>query len=159
MRNNTYSPISSILFFAVALALCLSALSSSAQAAGNRFVALEDGTVQDKKTGLNWAAKDNGADITWSAATDYCNRFSEGGHTDWRMPTATELATLYGNSSKTNTAGSINVITPAISISAPYVWSSEKRTGNKSITFGFNYGAIKRLYRGDGANRRALPVR
>lgn len=138
------------------------ALTLPLQATAERFVVLKDTTVQDTKTGLNWAATDNGSDITWFAAKAYCENYSEGGHTDWRMPTAGELATLYGNIPKEkgkDYAHAVDVITPAITISAPYVWTSEKRTDNKSISYGFNYGTIKRLYRADGVNRRALPVR
>lgn len=133
-----------------------------ALAANERFLVLEDGTVQDKKSGLNWAAKDNGADIIWSDALSYCESYSAGEHNDWRMPTPSELATLYGNSPKINGkdyAEHIDVTTKAITITGPYVWTGEKRTDNKAITFGFNYGAIKRLYRADGKNRRVLPVR
>ncbi len=161
MHMNNRSPITeTILFITGCLFLCFSV--AAVQAADQRFIVLKDGTVQDKKSGLNWAAKDNGTNITWADAESYCKNYSAGGHKNWRMPTANELSTLYGNRKKTtgkDYSGSIDVITSNISITAPYVWSSEKRTGNKSITFSFNYGTIKRLYRADGENRRALPVR
>jgi len=160
--KNRFSFTGSLLFFAGFLLICLSATTLSAQSADKRFIVLENGTVHDTKSGLNWAAKDNGANIIWSEAKNYCESYSEDGHNDWRMPTASELATLYGNRTKTagkDYSGLIDVITPSISITAPFVWSSEKRTSNKSISFGFTYGTVKRLYRADGTNRRALPVR
>jgi len=144
------------------LLICFSTTPLSAQKTKIRFTVLKDGTIQDAKSGLNWAAKANGADITWSKAKAYFDSYSVGGHDDWRMPTSSELATLYGNNSKTagkDYSATIDVITSNISITAPYVWSSEKRTSNKSITFGFTYGNIRRLHRADGINRRALPVR
>ncbi len=161
MRNRS-ALTGSLLFLAGFFLICSSVTTLPAQAADKRFIVLKDGTVQDAKSGLNWAAKDNGANITWTQAEAYCKSYSSGGHKDWRMPTASELATLYGNSTKTagkDYSGAIDVVTPSISITAPYVWSSEKRTDNKSITFGFTYGTIKRRYRADGTNRRALPVR
>ena len=36
-----------------------------------RFIAYDDGTVKDTKTGLIWAAKDNGKDINWKNAKKY----------------------------------------------------------------------------------------
>jgi hypothetical protein len=60
-----------------------------------RFTAYDDGTVLDTRTGLMWAAKDNGSDINWSNAKRYCENYRTGGYTDWRMPTQDELAGLY----------------------------------------------------------------
>ena len=63
--------------------------------ASDRFVDHDDGTVTDTKTGLMWAAKDNGNLINWQTARSYCQNYNGGGHTDWRIPTLTELASLY----------------------------------------------------------------
>jgi hypothetical protein len=41
--------------------------------------------VSDTETGLMWAATENGIPINWSDALSYCQNFSSGGHTDWRM--------------------------------------------------------------------------
>ncbi len=50
--------------------------------ASDRFVNHGDGTVTDTKTGLMWAAKDNGSLINWQNALSYCKNFSGGDHTD-----------------------------------------------------------------------------
>ena len=142
--------------------ILLSFLTSSATAADTRFIALADGTIQDQKTGLVWAATDNGVSITWSGAIKYCRNFSSGEHGDWRMPTSSELESLYGNTKKVqgqDYSQSIDVVTPMIKITAPYVWTARRTSDNKAIVFGFNYGVTKRLKRGTGGNRRALPVR
>ncbi len=60
-----------------------------------RFVAYDNGTVEDTDTGLMWAAKDNGGPITWGEAKSYCSNYRGGGYTDWRMPTQDELTGLY----------------------------------------------------------------
>lgn len=39
--------------------------------ASDRFVNNGDGTVTDTKTGLVWAAKDNGEHINWTDARSY----------------------------------------------------------------------------------------
>jgi len=142
------------------LLLCL--LIFNAGAADQRFKTLSDGTVRDEKTGLIWAATDNGSSINWSGAVEYCKNFAVGGHNDWRMPASSELKSLYGNEKKVqgqDYSGSIDVVTQTINISAPYVWTDRRTSDNKAIAFGFNYGVTKRLKRGTGGNRRALPVR
>jgi hypothetical protein len=60
-----------------------------------RFIAYNDGTVLDTITNLMWAAKDNGSNINWADAKNYCEDYRGGGYTDWRMPTQDELAGLY----------------------------------------------------------------
>ena len=41
----------------------------------DRFIAYDDGTVLDTKTGLMWAAKDNGANINWESAKSFCEKY------------------------------------------------------------------------------------
>ena len=56
-----------------------------------RFVWVQDdvkGTVYDQKTNLSWAPIDNGEDIAWRAAQEYCQVG------EWRAPTIGELITL-----------------------------------------------------------------
>lgn len=68
----------------------------------SRFVDHRDGTVTDKVTGLTWCLLDSRLDldtcIPYSAAKTYVQALTTGGHSDWRLPTAGELATIYKNS-------------------------------------------------------------
>jgi hypothetical protein len=66
----------------------------------DRFIDHGDGTVTDTKTSLMWAARDNGSPINWQNARSYCQKYNGGGHTDWRMPTLAELASLYDPKNK-----------------------------------------------------------
>ncbi len=160
--KRTKSIIRETVIIASCFCVLVTFLSSDATAAAERFKTLSNGTVQDTTTGLIWAASDNGASINWSGAIEYCTNFSGGGHKDWRMPTSSELESLYGNRKKVqgqDYSQSIDVITTMIKISAPYIWTARRTSDNKAIAFGFNYGVIKRLHRGTGGNRRALPVR
>jgi len=59
------------------------------------FVAFNDGTVLDIKTGLMWANVDNGYRITWEDAKRYCESYKGGGYVDWRMPTILELRGIF----------------------------------------------------------------
>ncbi len=68
----------------------------------SRFVDHGDGTVTDKVTGLTWCLLDSHLDldtcIPYETAKAYVQGLTTGGHSDWRLPTAGELAALYKNS-------------------------------------------------------------
>ncbi|MFZ1940591.1 MAG: DUF1566 domain-containing protein [Terracidiphilus sp.] len=49
----------------------------------------------DLTTGLMWAAKDNGKDMNWRSATEYCHDLPLAGYADWRLPTIDELEGIY----------------------------------------------------------------
>jgi hypothetical protein len=55
-------------------------------------------TWTDPETGLMWAKKDNGSDVTWNQASDYCTKLQVEGYNDWRIPTIEELAGIYDSS-------------------------------------------------------------
>ena len=44
-----------------------------------------------------WASRDNGRNINWQDAKNYCDNYRGGHYTGWRMPTQDELAGLYDN--------------------------------------------------------------
>jgi hypothetical protein len=52
-----------------------------------------DQTVTDKVTGLMWQ-QTNTSTFRFSNAKNYCTTLTLGGHTDWRLPTVIELASL-----------------------------------------------------------------
>jgi hypothetical protein len=54
-------------------------------------VSVEKGVLEDTRTGLQWTAVDNGADINWNDAKSWCisKRFG------WRLPTLPELLSIY----------------------------------------------------------------
>ena len=161
MQKRTQQCVWLVLLIDCYLTFSMSQL-GSAWAAGERFKALGDGTVKDQKTGLMWAAQDNGASMNWSTAVEYCKNYSAGGHTDWRMPSSEELASLYGARKKIegkDYESTIDVVTQSIQITAPWVWTNRRAVKTKAVAYGFNYGVTRRLHRGSGGNRRALPVR
>jgi len=123
--------------------------------ASDRFLDNGDGTVTDTKTGLMWAAKDNGIPINWPDALSYCQNFSGGGHTDWRMPTVDELAGLYDPEVKNDSDYHVNRL---IDTSAQTCWASETR-GFKAARFNFTYGKVYWLRQTYAGPTRVLPVR
>ncbi len=61
------------------------------------------GVWTDPATGLMWEKKDNGSDVNWQKATDYCRNLQLAGHSDWRLPAIGELQGIYD--SKANVGG------------------------------------------------------
>jgi hypothetical protein len=123
--------------------------------AENRFVGHGDGTVSDTANGLMWAATDNGAPINWPDALAYCQTYNAGGHSDWRMPTLAELATLYDPAEINERGYHLN---QRIHTSAASCWASEIR-GSQAARFNFTYGNVYWLRQSYSGPTRVLPVR
>ncbi len=59
------------------------------------FVDVGDGTVVDTDTGIIWTKAANYTSSNyWNNSITYCDTVETGGYTDWRLPTASEGATL-----------------------------------------------------------------
>ena len=123
--------------------------------AADRFVDHGDGTVTDTKTGLMWAAKDNGDLINWPNALSYSQNYSGGGYTDWRMPTLAELSSLYNPEVKNRNGYHI---TKLIDTTAATCWASETRD-YEAARFNFTYGQVYWLRKSYSGSTRVLPVR
>ena len=123
-----------------------------------RFIAYDNDTVVDTKTGLMWAAKDNGGGIGWKDAKSYCEHHRGGGYSDWRMPTQDELAGLYDPKATGKNYGLH--LTSLIDFTHAYGWASDTR-GSEVASFNFqgdgNRGWKPQSY--DDGCHRALPVR
>jgi len=66
---------------------------SSILVADGRFVDNGDGTVTDTRQKIMWQNGDNGKEVTFEEAQEYCQRLRVGGYTDWRLPHADERDT------------------------------------------------------------------
>jgi len=124
------------------------------------FIAYVSGVVKDTRTGLMWAAKDNGKDVTWHDAKRYCENYRGGGYSDWRMPTIDELEGLYDRSrSYQSKQRSYNVhLTELIQLTNCCPWASETRGSNAAL-FGFDFGGPYWYAQSGSFDGRALPVR
>jgi len=49
----------------------------------------------DPSTGLIWAGKDNGRDVSWKGAVKYCRNLRLAGYSNWRLATLAELGAIY----------------------------------------------------------------
>jgi hypothetical protein len=54
----------------------------------------------DPSTGLMWAGKDNGKDVSWKGATKYCRDLRLAGSSDWRLATFAEMEVIYDENAK-----------------------------------------------------------
>jgi hypothetical protein len=66
-----------------------------------RYVAAGHAVIRDTQTGLMWATLDShlalGRCLAYDQAVQYVRSLNNGGYTDWRLPTAAELAGIYKN--------------------------------------------------------------
>jgi hypothetical protein len=53
------------------------------------------GTWTDPAMGLMWAKRDNGSDVNWQQAMNYCQSLQLAGHADWQLPTIDQLQGIY----------------------------------------------------------------
>jgi len=49
----------------------------------------------DPSSGLMWAGRDNGKDVTWKEAMKYCHDLRLAGYHDWRLANIGELNAIY----------------------------------------------------------------
>ncbi len=65
----------------------------------------------DPETLLMWTKKDNGSDVNWQKARNYCHNLRLAGYSDWHLPTIDELSDIYDP--KINIAGQLGSGSPA----------------------------------------------
>ena len=131
-------------------------------ATDDSFVAYDNETVLDKRTGLMWAAKDNGKDLNWKNAKKYCENYRGGDYTDWRMPTENELLMMFDGAKPYKADCGFDVhLTKLIKLSCFFVWTSttEGEDQASSFYFGEGEGTMFMFDKTLSENYRALPVR
>ena len=109
---------------------------------------------RDPTTGLMWAKRDNGSDVTWVQADQYCRAFGGGGYHDWRLPTMNELEPLFDK----NRPEAGNIRSP-LTVTGWWVWSSEKGGSSEAWNFDFFSGHRHWNSLGYSPNHGALCVR
>lgn len=151
---------------AVAVFLVLSIIQTPCASAGGRFDDNADGTITDSYMKLMWAVTDNQGDIGWADAKKWV-KYSFGinsgkSYTNWRLPTLSELESLYVGKSgysgyKADCGYSVKVV-PEIQLSCFWVLSADTSMGTH-MAFDFNLGSAFALTAGNTKGLRVLPVR
>ncbi|TNF71368.1 MAG: DUF1566 domain-containing protein [Acidobacteria bacterium] len=88
----------------------------------------------DLKSGLMWAARDNGRDIDWRRAMRYCDDLELASYSDWRLPALDELEGLYRAMS-----ASQYKVPGEIRLTSCCPWSSTKKSEDSAWNFNFQY--------------------
>jgi hypothetical protein len=82
-----------------ALLLSVAAIRGSAQSAPENQGRAQDtqtrGFWTDPSTGLMWAGKDSGKDVSLKSAVKYCRDLRLAGYSDWRLANMVELQGVY----------------------------------------------------------------
>jgi hypothetical protein len=126
----------------------------------------------DPSTGLMWAGKDNGKDVSWKNAMKCCHGLRLAGYSDWRLATITELEGIFDKSANaTGRTGPGAVRAFSFHVKGNLFltgdhWSSTRLLDDRghpsgyASRFDFNEG---RVFNGDElwfyTNKRALCVR
>jgi hypothetical protein len=108
---------------------------------GNAFVDNGDETVTDHATGLMWQRSGSKQPLSWLDAGAYVeemNRVGYAGYTDWRVPTAEELASLIETSWKN---GDLYLST-VFDNGQRACWSADRRGSQRAWKAGFHLGII-----------------
>jgi uncharacterized protein DUF1566 len=109
----------------------------------------------DPATKLMWARQDNGSDVNWNQARNYCAKLRLSGSTNWRLATIDELAGIYDptqNADGWHIKGGIKL--------SGSPWSSSP--GSDSVeawSFYFDNGERRTLHHDISYSNRALCVR
>jgi hypothetical protein len=134
--------------------------------ADDRFTDNGDGTVTDHQLGVMWAKTDNQGNINWKQA-DLWIKYTfpdtiEKKYDNWRLPTLTELESLYIKEKKIKgyetDCGQRVKIVPVIKLSCGWVWTSET-SAIQAFIYNFNRGYHYSDRMVHNKAYRALPVR
>jgi hypothetical protein len=119
----------------------------------DNLVSNGDGTVTDTATGLMWQQDTEGI-MNWEASLGYCENLALAGYSDWRLPTAKELASIL-DLSKRNPAIDTDYFPNTVSF--PH-WSSTTRANTYvgAWIVGFGDGGVYDLNKSDSYYVRAV---
>lgn len=99
----------------------------------------------DPSTGLMWAARDNGKDVSWKGAVKYCRDLRLAGYSDWRLATRAELRAIYDrNANAPGSAGPGKDDHFAYHVKGNLFltgdqWSSERRYDDRGHPSGYDW--------------------
>ena len=123
------------------------------RSADGRYIDLGEGVIKDTRTGMMWTQKDSYVDLghsmSWNESRDYVNELSSGGYSDWRLPTISELQTIYepSKSNKDIFGGRVK-LDPIFAERGPYsYWSSDTEGSCCARAMTFDYGYISKHHR------------
>ncbi|UCD89981.1 MAG: DUF1566 domain-containing protein [Desulfobacterales bacterium] len=111
----------------------------------NDFVDNGNGTVTDRATGLMWQKDGSPDGMMWQNAREYVNKLNSepfAGHSDWRLPTIEELASLM----KPKKSKGHIYIDPVFSRKHDICWSADAFGADTAWYTSFKSGMIRHSY-------------
>ncbi len=127
------------------VATMISGIQLSAEAKGAAQDAQARGYWTDPATGLTWAAKDNGKDVSWKKAIKYCRNLRLAGYSDWRLANMAELQGIYDITAEAPGLAGMHSEEPttwhvkgSLFLTA-YEWSSNYRQDDRGHLSGYVY--------------------
>jgi hypothetical protein len=109
-------------------------------------------TFSDTVTGT-WTVKDNGENVNWEQAYDYCKNLRLNGYSDWRLPSILDLELIYNPQAHNYTKGNIEA-------SNMSYWSDTKGFGtDEKMAYQFTVGMRGSYPKTDYLDMRALCMR
>lgn len=125
------------------------------------LIIYSNGTIEDTDDGLMWSVKDNGFDLNWTTANNYCEGLSLGGYTNWRLPTAKELTRFIEKQSprRNNKIGAIETD------EGVFLWTADTQIAPLTKIFSgaglvsTTNGKVVYFHPADEKMNRVLPVR
>jgi hypothetical protein len=112
-------------------------------------------TWTDPATGLMWTRQDNGSNVNWNQAKDYCTNMTLFGYSNWRLATIEELAGIYDPTQNVNGRS----IKGGIELGGGAWSSSAGKSSGEALIFGFGDGKLYSDHLDDSYFKRALCVR
>jgi hypothetical protein len=115
------------------------------------------GAWKDPATWILWSMQDNGSDVDWKQAMDYCANLRLDGVSGWALPSIDELAGLYDPKQE----GGSRHIKGGIKLSECCVWSRDVQAQAAGKAFYFIFSDGRRAFDLDGIkfHKRAVCVR
>lgn len=85
-----------------------------------------------------WAPQDNGSDISWQAATEYCQSLGQ----NWRLPTPAELLGLFDPTESVRCGWNYCHTRRDLSLSGNWFWSNQSQTNNHAVGVNLDLGRV-----------------
>lgn len=109
-----------------------------------RALSSQDGkdSWTDPSTGLTWAARDNGKDVSWKGAVKYCRNLRLAGYSDWRIATLEELKGIYDKNSNAPGRDGLGASTWHVKGNlylSGYQWSSNYISDDRGRNSGYSW--------------------
>ena len=133
-----------------------------------RPVAVADGVVLDRRTGLEWTARDHDDSLPWPEADRYCSTLTLGARGGWRLPEVGELSALYDRRLNARCGERECHLDPRIALRGPYVWAATSRgegtrfyidfTSSTTLSPGIGPKLVRRVLCVRQASRRPAPT-